>query len=80
MMDAMDAFLTSKDIAELTGIKRGHNGKTREQLQLAQLRSMGVACRTNVRGVPVVTWTAVNGISQTSQQIQHIPAALRRMK
>jgi hypothetical protein len=56
-------FLTPEEIAELTGIARGRSGVTREQLQAAQLRDMGIAFRINARGRPVVTWDAVNGIA-----------------
>jgi hypothetical protein len=56
-------FLTPEEIAELTGIGRGRSGATREQLQVAQLRDMGIAFRINAKGRPVVTWEAVNGIS-----------------
>ena len=54
-------FLEDADVARLTGLKKGRNGKTREQLQAEQLRAMGIAFRINARGVPIVTWDAVNG-------------------
>lgn len=59
-----NAFLTAFDITLLTGVKTGRSGQTREQLQCMQLRAMAVAFRTNVRGAPVVTWGAVNGVNQ----------------
>jgi hypothetical protein len=70
-------FLTPAEIAHLTGIKTGRNGKTREQLQIEQLRVMGVAFRINARGAPVVTWSAVDGVSKETQPQQWVPAALR---
>jgi hypothetical protein len=60
-------FLTSAEIAELTGIARGRHGQTREQLQAAQLREMGVAFRINAKGRPVITWDAVNGLSAKAE-------------
>lgn len=54
-------FLTPDEVATLTGIKKGRDGETREQLQVKQLRLMGVAFRINARSRPIVTWAAVDG-------------------
>jgi Domain of unknown function (DUF4224) len=62
-------FLTPEQVAELTGISRGRNGKTREQLQVEQLRSMAVVFRVNAKGRPIVTWTAVNGVKEEASAI-----------
>lgn len=71
-------FLTIEEIAELTGIKRGRNGKSREQLQQAQLIAMGIGFYVNARGCPVVTWDAVNGKSGIKAATKaYIPKALR---
>jgi hypothetical protein len=56
------SFLSPSDVAELTGIARGRKGKSREQLQVDQLRAMAIAFRINARGRPIVTWEAVNGL------------------
>ena len=69
-------FLSEADIAHLTGIKRGRNGKAHEQLQIEQLRTMGIAFRVNARGAPIVTWEAVNG-NQKQSVTKWQPAALR---
>ncbi|SHM04806.1 protein of unknown function [Nitrosospira sp. Nsp11] len=57
-------FLTPEEVAVLTGIARGRDGKTREQLQVAQLRDMGIAFRVNAKGRPITTWAAVNGVKE----------------
>lgn len=49
-----DMFLTDEELAELTGIKKGHNGKTREELQCEHLRRIGIPFYPNARGRPVV--------------------------
>jgi len=61
----MSMFLTSEEVAELTGIKRGRNGQTRNQLQIAQLRSMHIAFYTNASGRPIVARVAVEGGGST---------------
>ena len=57
----MSLFLTTEELAELTGVKKGKNGKTRHQLQVEQLRLMGVPFFVNASGRPVVTYAAVEG-------------------
>ena len=57
----MSLFLTPEELAELTGVKKGKNGKTRHQRQVEQLRLMGVAFFVNANGRPVVTYAAVEG-------------------
>ncbi|WP_025040991.1 DUF4224 domain-containing protein [Nitrosospira briensis] len=57
-------FLTPEEVTVLTGIARGRDGKTREQLQVAQLRDMGIAFRVNAKGRPITTWAAVNGVEE----------------
>lgn len=66
----MSQFLTADDVAELTGIKRGRDGMTREQLQVMQLRQMGLAFFVNAAGRPIVTKTAIEGgnASQSNKQ------------
>lgn len=59
-------FLEPDDLYRLTGIGRGAGGRTRDQLQIEQLRVMGVPFRVNARGRPVVTWAAVNGVQAAS--------------
>ncbi len=57
----MALFLTPDEVAELCGIRRGRNGFSRHELQVAQLRTMGVAFRINAAGRPIVTVAAVEG-------------------
>ena len=53
-----DTFLTSTEVAELTGIKIGRkiSGQSirREQLQANWLRSVGVPFYLNARGLPII--------------------------
>lgn len=71
-------FLTPEEVAELTGIKKGKNGKTREQLQVEQLVLMGVAHRVNARGRPIVTYAAVEGQKREKPKpSEWIPDVLR---
>lgn len=50
----MGIFLTAEEMAELTGYKR--HGK-----QIEVLRQMGVPCRINARGRPIVTRSVIEG-------------------
>ena len=50
----MGIFLTAEEMAELTGYKR--HGK-----QIEALRQMGIPCRINARGRPVVTRSVIEG-------------------
>jgi hypothetical protein len=54
-------FLTPADVAELTGIRTGRGGRTREQLQADWLRAHGIAHWVNARGRPIVARTAIEG-------------------
>lgn len=57
-------FLSSDDIAKLTGIKRGH------AKQCAQLDKMYIPYRINARGEPIVVKDFLLGIKQ-SDEISH---------
>lgn len=54
-----DTFLTAEEVAELSGIRTGRNGCTREVLQTAWLRSAGIPFWTNARGRPIVARTSI---------------------
>ncbi len=54
-------FLSSDDIAKLTGIKRGH------AKQCAQLDKMHIPYRVNARGEPIVTQAYLLGIQQDTK-------------
>jgi len=64
----MSLFLSDSDIAELTGIKRGRNGKTRAQLQCQFLREHGIPFVPNVKGEPKVCTSYLEGGKQTKHQ------------
>lgn len=72
-------FLTIDELGDLTGIRRGKDGKSREQLQQTQLIAMGIGFYVNARGCPVVTWDAVNGkkLSNAKAEKPYVPKALR---
>ncbi|MBU9308325.1 DUF4224 domain-containing protein [Burkholderia multivorans] len=73
-----DTFLSSDEVAELSGIKTGRNGKTREQLQIAWLRSAGVPFWTNARGRPIVARSAIDGSKHVEEKARKksVPQAL----
>lgn len=50
----MPLFLTSDELADLTGIRKGRGGRAREALQANHLRSIGVPFWLNARGEPRV--------------------------
>lgn len=57
----MSTFLNASELSELTGIRTGKNGKTREQLQAAALRKMKIPHFVNARNCPVVARAVVEG-------------------
>lgn len=50
----MGIFLTAEEMAELTGYKR-------HSKQIEALRQMGIPCRINARGRPIVTRSVIEG-------------------
>lgn len=60
----MSTFLNAKELAELTGVRIGKFGKTREQLQAAELKRMKIPHYVNARGCPVVARAVVEGGAQ----------------
>jgi hypothetical protein len=57
----MSIFLTPEEVAELTGIRRGCKGKSREQRQATALKSMGVPHYINAAKRPIVARAAIEG-------------------
>lgn len=53
----MGIFLTAEEMAELTGYKR-------HSKQIEALRQMGIPCRINARGRPVVTRSVIEGAAE----------------
>lgn len=75
----MSLFLTDAEVAELTGIKRGSNGKTRAQMQCAHLVQIGVPFRPNVLGEPKISRDYINNVSALPPKVaaNWQPAILR---
>ena len=59
--DTPAMYLNRQEIAHLTGIKIGKDGKTREQLQIAALKSLHLPHYINAAGRPVVVRTVMQG-------------------
>lgn len=58
---ATDTFLTQEEVSELTGIRSGRRGKSREQLQIEWLRSTGLPFWENARGRPIIARVTIEG-------------------
>lgn len=58
-------FLTPDEMKELTGIKIGREGKTREALQIHQLRTMGIPFFENAAGRPMVSRAFIEGAKKS---------------
>lgn len=75
-------FLTTEEVAELTGIKTGRNGKTRAQLQCDHLRKVGIPFYPTAAGEPKIARSIIEGhgaiSDQGSKKTPYIPAALRK--
>jgi len=54
-------FLAPEEVAELTGVRIGRNGKTREQLQIAQLKAMRIPHYVNAIDRPIVVRALLEG-------------------
>lgn len=63
----MSLFLTPEEVKELTGIKQGKHGKSRDALQAAALRSMRIPFYVNAIGKPIVARSVIEG-TQTKQE------------
>ena len=66
----MSIFLSPEEVAELTGIKRGRDGLSRNEMQAEQLKAMHIAFFINASGRPIITKAAVEGATQTSAKKQ----------
>ncbi|MGQ5523567.1 DUF4224 domain-containing protein [Chitinimonas sp. PSY-7] len=60
-------FLTHDEVAELSGIKAGRKGLSRDQRQIAWLRNSGIPFFVNAAGRPIIT-TASLIISNRDEQ------------
>lgn len=57
----MSTFLSSDEIAELTDIRTGKDGKTREERQIATLKRMKIPFHESAIGRPKVSRAVING-------------------
>ncbi|NUX55963.1 DUF4224 domain-containing protein [Paraburkholderia youngii] len=60
-MSTTETFLSPEEVAELTGVKIGRGGHTREELQVEWLRGSGIPFWTNARGRPIIARVAIEG-------------------
>ncbi|VVE07538.1 DUF4224 domain-containing protein [Pandoraea sputorum] len=63
-----DTFLTAEEVAELSGVRSGRRGKSREELQSDWLRSAGIPFWVNARGRPIVARVAIEGRTRGEEQ------------
>jgi hypothetical protein len=74
-------FLTIEEIAELTGIKRGRDGKPRAYFQCEHLRKLGIPFFPNASGEPKVARAVIEGRIESSipkPQPKWQPAVLQK--
>lgn len=64
----MSLFLTREEVAELTGIAKGKDKKTREMLQVEWLRVNAIAHKINARGAPIVYRSQFTGGGKTGPE------------
>ena len=60
-------FLSPEEVAELTGVRIGKKGRTREQLQSAELRRLKIPHYVNVAGRVVVARAMIEGSAAAEQ-------------
>jgi hypothetical protein len=73
-------FLTPKEVAELTGIQRGRNGRSYAEMQVDWLLRQGYPARLNAAGRAIVPRSAVEGTRQApppKQESTWMPDAWR---
>lgn len=66
----MTLFLSSDEVALLTGIRTGRSGKTREQRQIDALKAMKIPHYVNAARRPVVARAVIEGSKQPKPQEQ----------
>ena len=59
----MSMFLTPAEVAELTDVRTGKWGKSREQLQIDALRRMKIPFLVSAIGRPKVARATIEGVS-----------------
>ncbi|MGC2944198.1 DUF4224 domain-containing protein [Burkholderia ambifaria] len=72
-----DLFLTVDEVAELTAIRNGRRGQTRDELQVAWLRTSGIPFWVNARGRPIIARARITGqASESTARPKSTPQAL----
>lgn len=73
-----ETFLSSEEVAELSGVRVGRRGKTREELQVEWLRTSGIPFWTNARGRPIIARSAIEGrkSKEDAPRRKSVPQAL----
>jgi hypothetical protein len=69
-MSANPMFLTTEEVKELTGIRKGKDGKTREQLQCEHLRKYGIPFFPNSFGEPKIARSFFEGSRAVQQPVK----------
>lgn len=69
-----DTFLSAQEVAELTDIRVGKDGKTREQRQIAALRKMKIPFHESAIGRPKVSRAVINGGVEVKQSSNWEPS------
>lgn len=75
-----DLLLNSEEVADLTGIRRGHGGRTRAQLQCDHLRRLGIPFFPNASGEPKIARAYIEGRAEEVSKPQKgwQPAVLQK--
>ena len=66
----MSIFLQPPEIAELTGVRSGLRGKTRETRQIEALRKMKIPHYVNAANRPIVARTTIEGRTTANESAQ----------
>lgn len=69
-----DTFLSAQEVAELTDIRVGKDGKTREQRQIAALKRMKIPFHESAIGRPKVSRAVINGGVEVKQSSNWEPS------
>lgn len=61
MSQTINTFLSPAEVSDLTDVRTGKKGKSREQLQIAALRRMKIPFHESAIGRPKVARAVING-------------------
>jgi hypothetical protein len=73
-----DIFLSTNEVADLTDIRTGKAGKSREQRQIAALKRMKIPFHESAIGRPKVARAVFNGVVDVQQSNSWEPAMAGR--